>query len=397
MARLKNYPILLFLSLILLSSSAFLENKYFASNSSFEVIPEKNVIDAENEIFLIVRFNLEKDWHTYWVNPGDSGDPASFIWELPEGFNISEPIWPTPELIPYPPLTTFGYTNELKLLFKLFPPKQLDEINKFSVISKWLVCADVCIPQEGKVSFVLSKGKSNDFSVQNILINDVKSSIPKEIKQKVNSKIEGGILTLNLSNFDSDINDAYFFPYEENVIDYSINQKLNKDLDGTNLNINLLKKNKFTDLSGGVLKTNVGNYEIELDSDFISTESTLNPEFITLSTAILFSLIGGLLLNLMPCVFPVISLKILNFVNHSENKTQTSLHGFAFSTGSILMFVLIGLSVVLLKGLGMDIGWGYQLQSPLVVSLLIFLFIFLAGFFLLNINFLNSLLNISSA
>ena len=184
MARLKNYPILLFLSLILLSSSAFLENKYFASNSSFEVIPEKNVIDAENEIFLIVRFNLEKDWHTYWVNPGDSGDPASFIWELPEGFNISEPIWPTPELIPYPPLTTFGYTNELKLLFKLFPPKQLDEINKFSVISKWLVCADVCIPQEGKVSFVLSKGKSNDFSVQNILINDVKSSIPKEIQER---------------------------------------------------------------------------------------------------------------------------------------------------------------------------------------------------------------------
>ena len=99
----------------------------------------------------------------------------------------------------------------------------------------------------------------------------------------------------------------------------------------------------------------------------------------------------------MPCVFPVISLKILNFINHSENKAQTSLHGFAFSSGSILMFVLIGLSVVLLKGLGMDIGWGYQLQSPLVVSLLIFLFIFLAGFFLMNVNFLNSLLSIGSS
>ena len=157
---------------------------------------------------------------------------------------------------------------------------------------------------------------------------------------------------------------------------------MNKNLDETKLNINLLKKNKFTDLSGGVLTTNVGDYEIELDSDFISTQSTLSPEFITLSTAILFSLIGGLLLNLMPCVFPVISLKIINFVNHSENKTQTSLHGFAFSTGSILMFVLIGLSVVLLKGLGMDIGWGYQLQSPLVVSLLIFLlFSWLGSFY----------------
>jgi len=397
MARLKNYPIILFLSLILLSSEAFLENKFYASNSSFEVIPEKNVIANESEIFLIVKFNLDKDWHTYWINPGDSGDPASFNWELPNGFNISEPIWPTPELIPYPPLTTFGYTDELKLLFKLSLPEQFDPINKFSLISKWLVCADVCIPQEGKVNFILSKGSSNDFLVQNILINEVRSSIPKAIKQKIDSEIEGEILTLNLSDFDSDIKDAYFFPFKENVIDYSINQKLDKNHDGIKLYVNLLEKNKAVGLSGGVLKTNVGDYEIELNSNFIKTESTLNPEFISLSAAILFSLIGGLLLNLMPCVFPVISLKILNFVNHSKNKTQTSLHGFAFSSGSILMFVLIGLSVVILKGLGMDIGWGYQLQSPVVVSLLIFLFIFLAGFFLLNVNFLNSLLSIGSA
>ena len=397
MARLRNYPILLFLSLILLSTEAISENKYVASNSSFEVIPERNVISNESEIFLVVRFNLDKDWHTYWINPGDSGDPASFNWDLPEGFNISEPIWPTPELIPYPPLTTFGYTNELKLLFKLSLPMQFDPINKFSVASKWLVCADVCIPQEGKVNFILSKGSSNDFSIQNILISEVRSSIPKTLKQKVSSKIESGILTLNLSDIGSDIKDAYFFPFEENVIDYSFNQKLEKNFDEIKLNINLLKRNKAENLSGGVLKTNMGDYEIELASDVTATESTLNPEFISLSAAILFSLIGGLLLNLMPCVFPVISLKILNFINHSENKAQTSLHGFAFSSGSILMFVLIGLSVVLLKGLGMDIGWGYQLQSPLVVSLLIFLFIFLAGFFLLNVNFLNSLLSIGSS
>lgn len=397
MARLRNYPILLFLSLILLSSEAILENKYVASNSSFEVIPERNVIGNESEIFLVVRFNLDKDWHTYWINPGDSGDPASFNWDLPEGFNISKPIWPTPELIPYPPLTTFGYTDELKLLFKLSLPKQFDPINKFSVKSKWLVCADVCIPQEGKVNFVLSKGSNNDFSIQNVLISEVRSSIPKTLKQKISSKIQSGILTLNLSDIGSDIKNAYFFPFEENIIDYSFNQKLDINFDEIKLNINLLKRNKVESLSGGVLKTNTGNYEIELASDFIATESTLNPEFISLSAAILFSLIGGLLLNLMPCVFPVISLKILNFINHSENKTQTSLHGFAFSSGSILMFVLIGLSVVLLKGLGMDIGWGYQLQSPLVVSLLIFLFIFLAGFFLLNVNFLNSLLSIGSS
>jgi len=397
MVKLKIYPILVFLLSTLLSSNIFLEEKFFASNSSIEVIPVKNIIYDENEIFLIVRFNLDKDWHTYWINPGDSGDPASFNWELPKGFSISDPIWPTPELIPYPPLTTFGYTDELKLLFRLSLPEKLDEINKFSLISKWLVCAEVCIPQEGKVSFTLFKGSATNLSIQNLLTDDIKSTIPKEIKQKIKFKVESDVLILNLSNLNSQIQDAYFFPYSKNIIDYSINQKLDKDIDETNLYVNLLKENKISDLSGGVLKTDVGAFEVELDTSFTNIQQTSNLEFISLSTAILFSLIGGLLLNLMPCVFPVISLKILNFVNHSDNKTQTSLHGLAFSSGSILMFVLIGLSVVLLKGLGMDIGWGYQLQSPLVVSLLIFLFIFLAGFFLLNVNFLNSLLNIGSA
>ena len=93
-------PVTPFSPFVLLSSEAILENKYVASNSSFEVIPERNVISNESEIFLVVRFNLDKDWHTYWINPGDSGDPASFNWNLPEGFNISEPLWPTPELIP---------------------------------------------------------------------------------------------------------------------------------------------------------------------------------------------------------------------------------------------------------------------------------------------------------
>ena len=145
-----------------------------------------------------------------------------------------------------------------------------------------MVGADVCIPQEGKVNFVLSKGSTNDFSIQNILISEVRSSIPKTLKQKVSSKIESGILTLNLSDISSDIKDAYFFQFEENVIDYSLNQKLEKNFDEIKLNINLLEGNRAESLSGGVLKTNMGDYEIELASNFIATESPLNPEFISL-------------------------------------------------------------------------------------------------------------------
>ena len=396
MEKLRNFFLLTLFSLLFFSSNLFLNEKSFASNSSFEIIPEKVSIFNENEIYLIVKFDLEKNWHTYWKNPGDSGEPASFEWDLPEGFEISEAIWPTPELIPYPPLTTFGYTDQLELLFKLSLPEEVKENSVIAVSSKWLVCADVCIPQEGSVSFDLFKANQTYPSQIEQLLSKIKQKIPLDNGKTITSKIEEDRLVLNLKELGFDITDAYFFPFRKDVIDYSVNQKLKKNDEEVSLSLAFMENTDVSLIKGGILKTNAGSQELRLLQRNFQSEVSLRPEFISLMTAILFSLIGGLLLNLMPCVFPVISLKILNFVNHSENRSQTSLHGMFFSLGAILMFVLIGLSVLVLKSIGMDVGWGYQLQSPIVVSLLIFLFIFLAGFFLLNVNFFNTLLSIGT-
>ena len=396
MEKLRNFFLLTLFSLLFFSSNLFLNEKSFASNSSFEIIPEKVSIFNENEIYLIVKFDLEKNWHTYWKNPGDSGEPASFEWDLPEGFEISEAMWPTPELIPYPPLTTFGYTDQLELLFKLLLPEGVKENSVIAVSSKWLVCADVCIPQEGSVSFDLFKANQAYPSQIEQLLSKIKQKIPLDNGKTITSKIEEDRLVLNLEELGLDITDAYFFPFRKDVIDYSVNQKLKKNDEEVSLSLAFMENTDVSLIKGGILKTNAGSQELRLLQRNFQSEVSLRPEFISLMTAILFSLIGGLLLNLMPCVFPVISLKILNFVNHSENRSQTSLHGMFFSLGAILMFVLIGLSVLVLKSIGMDVGWGYQLQSPIVVSLLIFLFIFLAGFFLLNVNFFNSLLSIGT-
>ena len=396
MEKLRNFFLLTLFSLLFFSSNLFLNEKSFASNSSFEIIPEKVSIFNENEIYLIVKFDLEKNWHTYWKNPGDSGEPASFEWDLPEGFEISEAIWPTPELIPYPPLTTFGYTDQLELLFKLSLPEGVKENSVIEVSSKWLVCADVCIPQEGSVSFDLFKANQTYPSQIEQLLSKIKQKIPLDNGKTITSKIEEDRLVLNLKELGFDITDAYFFPFRKDVIDYSVNQKLKKNDEEVSLSLAFMENTDVSLIKGGILKTNAGSQELRLLQRNFQSEVSSRPEFISLMTAILFSLIGGLLLNLMPCVFPVISLKILNFVNHSENRSQTSLHGMFFSLGAILMFVLIGLSVLVLKSIGMDVGWGYQLQSPIVVSLLIFLFIFLAGFFLLNVNFFNTLLSIGT-
>lgn len=394
MVKPKTFFYLIIYFFLFISSQAFSKNIYNASNSSFEIILEKDSIFEERELFVLAKFNLDENWHTYWINPGDSGEPVNFDWILPEGFKISDPIWPSPELIPYPPLTTFGYTNELTLLFKISIPENIKKINELSVTSRWLVCADVCIPQEGTINFSLNEGNYSQPSDVIDAINEVKTKIPEKINNPIPIKIEKNQLFIDLDFLNTKTDEVIFFPFQENILDYSVTQRLENNSEKIILVATLDNYGITSELTGGVLKTKDASYEIEFLSPQLKSLDTSSINFISLSTAILFSLIGGLLLNLMPCVFPVISLKILNFINHSENKTQTTLHGLSFSSGAILMFILIGLSVVFLKYFGMDIGWGYQLQSPLVVSLLIFLFIFLAGFFLLNVNFLNSLLSI---
>ena len=383
--------------LLLASCNVLADEKAIASNSSLELFTQNKTISDEKEIYLLARFSLEKDWHTYWLNPGDSGEAATFEWDLPDGFQVTGPFWPEPEVIPYPPLTTYGYTDNLNLLFKISIPNDAREINTITVNSKWLVCADVCIPQEGKVKVSIQKSISSEFSNESGLINKAILNLPEKIETPILAIVENNNLVLKSNLIKSVDSNTYFFPFREGVIDYSKNQEVLEKDNSYSLRIPLMaNKTNISLLKGGILKTNSKAYEIKVSSAGQYSSISGEPQFISIGLAIVFSLIGGLLLNLMPCVFPVISLKILNFVEHSENKTQVTFHGLSFSFGAILMFVLIGLSVVALKMSGIDVGWGYKLQSPLIVSLLIFLFIFLSGFFLLNVNFLNSLSNVGN-
>ena len=397
MVKLKTFYILLIGMLLLASCNVLADEKAIASNSSLELFTQNKTISDEKEIYLLAKFSLEKDWHTYWINPGDSGEAATFEWDLPDGFKVTGPFWPEPEVIPYPPLTTYGYTDNLNLLFKISIPNDAREINTITVNSKWLVCADVCIPQEGKVKVSIQKSISSEFSNESGLINKAIFNLPEKIETPILAVVENNNLVLKSNLIKSVDSNTYFFPFKEGVIDYSKNQEVLEKDNSYSLRIPLMaNKTNISLLKGGILKNSSKAYEVKVSSTGQYSSISDEPQFISIGLAIVFSLIGGLLLNLMPCVFPVISLKILNFVEHSENKTQVTFHGLSFSFGAILMFVLIGLSVVALKMSGIDVGWGYQLQSPLIVSLLIFLFIFLSGFFLLNVNFLNSLSNVGN-
>ncbi len=310
-----------------------------------------------------LKVSMDKGWHTYWRNPGDSGGPIEIDWDLPKGFSVSDIKWPLPEKIEYPPLMTYGYEDFVIYPMVLSVPADYSD-DYFEMTADILICADVCIPESGKISSNLLDIESDS------LIYEWLESIPSK-SLPITTSLNDNNLEIRFT-FEKEIKEIYFFPDENNSIDYSSKQNFYTKDDGYFLSIKLFN-DEFQNVSG-VLDIDGTGYNVSNGSfeDF-------NEEGLSLITALIFALIGGLILNLMPCVFPVISLKVLSFVSmggSSPGKIRN--HALVFTVGVIASFMLIALTIVLLKQAGNFVGWGFQLQSPLIVGLLSLVMVFIS-------------------
>ena len=323
-----------------------------------------------------LKVSMDEGWHTYWRNPGDSGGPIEIDWDLPKGFSVSDIKWPLPEKIEYPPLMTYGYEDFVIYPMVLSVPADYSD-DYFEMTADILICADVCIPESGKISSNLLDIESDS------LIYEWLESIPSK-SLPITTSLNDNNLEIRFT-FEKEIKEIYFFPDENNSIDYSSKQNFYKKDDGYFLSIKLFN-DEFQNVSG-VLDIDGTGYNVSNGSfeDF-------NEEGLSLITALIFALIGGLILNLMPCVFPVISLKVLSFVSmggSSPRKIRN--HALVFTVGVIASFMLIALTIVLLKQAGNFVGWGFQLQSPLIVGLLSLVMVFISLVLISDNNFGESL------
>ena len=323
-----------------------------------------------------LKVSMDKGWHTYWRNPGDSGGPIEIDWDLPKGFSVSDIKWPLPEKIEYPPLMTYGYEDFVIYPMILSIPADYSD-DYFEMAADILICADVCIPESGKISSNLLDIESDS------LIYEWLESIPSK-SLPITTSLNDNNLEISFT-FEKEIKEIYFFPDENNSIDYSSKQNFYKKNDGYFLSIKLFN-DEFQNVSG-VLNIDGTGYNVSngVFEDF-------NEEGLSLITALIFALIGGLILNLMPCVFPVISLKVLSFVSmggSSPRKIRN--HALVFTVGVIASFMLIALTIVLLKQAGNFVGWGFQLQSPLIVGLLSLVMVFISLVLITDNSFGESL------
>ena len=323
-----------------------------------------------------LKVSMDKGWHTYWRNPGDSGGPIVIDWDLPKGFSVSDIKWPLPEKIEYPPLMTYGYEDFVIYPMVLSIPADYSD-DYFEMAADILICADVCIPESGKISSNLLDIESDS------LIYEWLESVPSK-SLPITTSLNDNNLEIKFT-FEKEIKEIYFFPDENNSIDYSSKQNFYKKDDGYFLSIKLFN-DEFQNVSG-VLDIDGTGYNVS-NGKF----EDFNEEGLSLITALIFALIGGLILNLMPCVFPVISLKVLSFVSmggSSPRKIRN--HALVFTVGVIASFMLIALTIVLLKQAGNFVGWGFQLQSPLIVGLLSLVMVFISLVLITDNSFGESL------
>jgi thiol:disulfide interchange protein DsbD len=379
----KLLPIALILNAFLLPSAFAARPGSLPAHVSAELVSEQTSVQPGKSAWLGLHLKMKKGWHTYWRNPGDSGMPTIVKWkQLPEGFSASELEFPAPHRIEQPPLISFGYEDEVLLLTRIDVPANASGTAKLGGLAKWLECEKVCIPGQAQVSIELPvkpEPPATDPSWAK-RFNDTRSQMP-QLGLHADAQVTASKVFVTVKGpFPAGLESAEFFPYQKDVV--TGDRPILSPIEG-GYKIELQRapgfSNDSTDASG-VLTFRVGSTPrqvVELKAPLAAAASPI-------LRMILFAMLGGLLLNLMPCVFPLISLKVLGLVEqakHDHSKIRT--HWLVFSFGTLLSFWVLAGILIALKSTGEKLGWGFQLQSPVFLGCLI------ALFFLLSLNLLG--------
>lgn len=367
-----------FLALSILFCSLIVANPIDTGHAKVSLIT--NLQSAEQESFYVgVRLQMQEGWHTYWENPGDSGSPFEAIWKTNTGTIVENVQWPTPVTIPYPPLMTYGYEGDIVFPFKVF--RSIDEdLSKISVDFDFLICADICIPEQASLTLDLTSINPDpllDIAIKNLPTGFIQT----------HSTLNGDQLQVTFKS-SKPLSTAYLFPRENDLFVYIPKH------DFIQLNENTYQ------ISLPILKSNFESFSgvLSLDGEgFQFKEKIQSIANISLWQAILFALIGGLILNLMPCVFPIISLKVLSFVSMGgDDHRKIKNHALTFVGGVMSTFLAIATALVIIRASGSMIGWGYQLQSPVVVGILTLIMLGIGLVLLTNINIASGLTTLGS-
>jgi len=347
-------------------------------------------------LWLGLKIEHAPHWHTYWKNPGDSGLPTTLQWTLPAGVTAGDIAWPTPGRLPIGPLMNFGYEGTLLLPVAVTVPADFKgNTLDLTLRADWLVCKDVCIPEGG--DFALKLPAQAATAGHAALFAAARAAMPQPVPgAQATATVEGAELLVQVSGLPAAWQGRTlgFLPETTGVIqNAAVPQTAWKDgvwtarvpLDAqrsespTTMPAVLITDGQPAGLQLQVAVTTPwpASTAVTAAAPALGDAQVTSPAAgadLGLMLALVLALAGGALLNLMPCVFPVLSLKVMGFAGHAHDRRALLGGGLAYTAGVVLSFVALAALLLALRAGGEQLGWGFQLQSPAVVAALAALF-----------------------
>ena len=374
-------------------------------------------------VTLALRQKINPGWHTYWRNPGDSGEPTRVFWRLPEGFSAGPLQWAPPSRLPFGPLVNFGFTGEVLLLAELDVPAGLSPSREVRIEARadWLVCEEICIPETVELALVLpisdTPGPHPRWAGP---MERARAALPEpspfpagyaHTEEGLRIWVEAPALVPALE--EGRLLSAAFFPYEDGFLvnaepqvlsygsagflfDLKPGYRLRGGKPGPEEIEGVLVLTERLEAGEGVRAIHLAAAKGPAPAGVADTRfaAAAQAPVLGIGLALLFAFLGGIILNLMPCVFPVLALKVLGVAKSGEDAPARRRHGLLYAAGVLLAFAGVGVALLALRSAGAEIGWGFQLQEPLVVTGLAFLLfavgLSLAGLFELGSRLQNA-------
>ncbi|KQP21696.1 protein-disulfide reductase DsbD [Pseudorhodoferax sp. Leaf267] len=373
-------------------------------------------VEPGKPLWLGLSLTHKPDWHTYWKNSGDSGLPTSLEWQLPAGLAAGDIAWPVPRKIPIGSLANYGYEGTVLLPVPLtvtpdFKAPALASQIEVKLRAAWLVCRKECIPEEGE--FTLKLPLRGSTALHTAAFEGAFAAQPRPLGAGSTVDIAGDAIEVKLAGLPAALHGKTleFFPETPEVIEtagawtqawagdvWTARVPLSSQrsqspqpmpvvvaLDDAGQRLAWRAEARVTsDWPRGATPVAVSpQLQAALDANAATTAAPADAGLqIGWIAALVGALLGGLILNFMPCVFPVLAIKMLGFARHAEARTGTPqaaaralrVDGLAYSAGVVLSFVALGGLLLALRAAGEQLGWGFQLQSPGVVAALAVLF-----------------------
>jgi len=369
-------------------------------NVRAELLAEVAAVKPGEPFWVGLRQTIRPKWHTYWKNPGDSGLPIEIRWTLPDGVKADPIVWPMPHLFDVGGIVNYGFKDEAMLLVRIVPPADVKGASLVIVAdTNWLVCEDVCIPEEARLSLTLPLAAASTPAPPETraIFDKARQNVPTESPWPARYGVARSgdpTLVVEARGLKPDtIRDVYFFPAEWGPIASMAKQSASIGADGIRIPLKrgdaksalperLAGTLVLTERTGGGEVRQAFDVAARIDAAFVPAPSlgasfaaAEGSEQLSLVQALLFALLGGLILNLMPCVFPVLAMKAAAFARLAGHaRSEMRRDGIAYTVGVLATFAAMAATVIALRSSLGEVSWGFQFQSPMFSLLIAYLF-----------------------